>query len=355
MKTISLKSVLEKIEKNEINVLGFVTTPWHYIGMQAFIERIKGDDKYDGHLIVVGKHPQNGYVLNANLPNCYYLDCEEFPILKENAFFKLRYLLQSQSHSDTIPLYIVSAWNYRLETSIYIFKYTYRKCILCKIDEGVATYMFTSNSLYEAVHCANVKLFMRYVGSKLFHLLLKGDMNCNLLEMKNGRLCPNNEIIPYYRSVLNVDNTEVRTVSKDIVIATMAFPENEVFHNELTVKTRKLVDFLSNEGFNVIIKPHPREVCIKEKYVGFNCSIANKLQSMEEFLVNYRPHAIISFSSTCLITAELFYNIRSISLTNILNLNNFSKKYRNELTTFRDTFSDVVKYPNSMKELKVML
>lgn len=355
MEKISLNILMDKIAKHNINVLGFVTTPWHYIGMQAFIEKMKADGKCNGHITIVGKHPQNGYVLNGNLSNCYYLDCEEIPHLNENGLCKLYYFIQSQSNSATDSLYIVSAWNYRLETSIYIYKHTYRKCILCKIDEGVATYMFTSNSLYEAIHTVNVKLFMRYIGSKLFHMLLRGNINCNLLVKKKGRLYPNDKIIPYYRRVLNVDNTESKTYNKDIVIATMAFPENEVFHNELIEQTRKLVDYLSNLGFNIIIKPHPREVYIKQKYARMNCSIADESQSMEEFLVNYRPRAIISFSSTCLITAKLFYDIQSISLTNISNLNNFSKRCRNELTTFRDTFYDVVKYPNSMQELKTLL
>jgi hypothetical protein len=139
------------------------------------------------------------------------------------------------------------------------------------------------------------------------------------------------------------------------VIATMAFQESEIYNNEMSLKINSLVDLLSSKGYHVIIKPHTRELDIDSKYGCLQCEIAESSQSMEEFLMYYRPLAIISFSSTCLITSKIFYDIKAISVTNILDINNFGLVYKNELLTFKKIFKDVVLFPNSFQELSDLL
>lgn len=357
MKTISLDLLLDKIRSYEINILGFITTPWHLVGMRAFIEKMKAEGKYKKHIIIVGKHPQTGYVFNENtIPeDACVLECAEMPILHESFVKKLVYLRKLQSSSDDDSLYVVSAWNYRIESAMLIYKYTYRKCILCKVDEGVATYMFTSNSLYNSLMTLDLKLLFRYFGSIYAHRLLKRNLNCNLLVKKGSKLVPNEFIVPYYKKVLNVDNSNVEYIGKDVVIATMAFADDEVLNNELSIKIEKIINYLVEKGYNVIVKPHPRENNTKSKYSSMACRIADKTQSMEEFFMDYRPCALISFSSTCLITAELFYGIKSISMINLLEINNFSQKYKNELLSFKSTFANVVRFPKKLDEVILII
>ena len=356
MKTISIKLLLEKIKKSDVNILGFVITPWHLIGMRAFIEKMKYDGLYKGHMILVGRLQKHDYVIkNVDETDLCVLKENEIPVLKESFFKKFRYLIKSQSLNDKDSLYIVAPWNYRFNNAIYLYKYTKRKCILCKIDEGVATYMVTSNALYQSLTTFNFKLFFRWLGRTNAQILLKRNMDCNLLIKRNGKLTPNQSILPFYRKVLNVENINIQKSSKDIVLATMAFPENEVYNDELTIKTGNAVSFLISKGFNVTIKPHPREENVESKYSSMGCPIAEKHQSIEEFLLRERPCAIISFSSTTLITAKLFYGIEPISLYYMLNLKNFSMKYRNELSTFRKTFFNVASFPKDYNELLSIL
>jgi hypothetical protein len=356
MRTIKQNDLVQIIREHSINVLGFIVTPWHLIGFRAFIEKLKAEGHYKNHLIIVCKNVQTGYVFNdSTLPeDAYVLENDEMPLLKASYIQKLSLFIKSQS-DNADPLYIVSSWSFRIEIAILLYAKTERCCRLCKIDEGVATYMFTSNSLYLSLKHNDYNLLFRYIGSHFFKLFIRGSQNNNLLLTSGKKLVPNYSIIPYYKHVLNVGNSEVIYNDKDIVIATMAFQESEIYNNEMSLKINSLVDLLSSKGYHVIIKPHPRSLDIDSKYGCLQCEIVESSQSMEEFLMYYRPLAIISFSSTCLITSKIFYDIKAISVTNILDINNFGLVYKNELLTFKKIFKDVVLFPNSFQELSDLL
>lgn len=352
MNKITIDELIKKLAKDEYNVVGFIVTPWHLLGIRSFIEYIKSIGEYHNHIIIIGPHVTTGFVFDINkLPkDCFIIEDNKNLKLDTNFFKKLHLLWSSQKNNKQKPIYIVNPWNYRIETTIYLRNFLNRKFQLAVIDEGVATYMNTSNRLYLSLHSGDIKGLIRQFGSALIHRMLKNKINANLLIENNGHLKPNDLIVPYYKKILGIKES-VSSSSNKILIATMAFAEDQVYNNELVVKIKALTNFLREHGYDCIIKPHPREINVESKYSSVSCNIVGGDISMEEYLVNEKPVALISFSSTCLITAKLFYGIRAISMTKLLDLSNFGVIYQNELTTFKKTFEGEIYYPNSHEEL----
>lgn len=350
---ISFNELITRLKNDEYNILAFIVTPWHLLGVRALLERLKVEGKYKNHLICILPHADTGYVFNLQqlADDCFFLEEKLPPDL--NALFhrKFSLFLKSQIGNTRNPLYLISSWNYRINTTIYLSEKINRKIIVCKVDEGVATYMNTSNPLYLSVHNGNWKQLLIFIASRFFYLFLNNNLNCNLFYSKRGRLEPNNSIIPYYKKVLFGNNQEIHRNSRLIVIGTMAFAKEEVYNDELAHKLDYIISGLKKKDYECEIKPHPREVNIETEYSKYNVRIVDKKYSMEEYLITAKPMCLISFSSTSLITSKLFYNIKPISLINLLDLNCFSKKYFNELNTFRSVFKDIVYFPKTMDEL----
>lgn len=356
MNTILIEELVNSLSKEEFNIVGFIVTPWHLLGMRSFIEYLKSIGEYRNHIIIIGPHVTTGYVFDINnLPDdCYIIEDNKKLKLDISFLKKMQLFWSSQNSNLQDPVYIVNSWNYRLETTIYLRNFLNRKFRLAVIDEGVATYMNTSNRLYLSMHNKDIKGLVRLFGSAVMHRMLRNNINANLLINKEGCLQPNDLIVPFYKKVLGVEEY-VTTSSKTILIATMAFAEDQIYNNELVVKIKQLADFLHDHGYDCKIKPHPREKNVEKKYSPVSCEIVGGDISMEEYLVKEKPTALISFSSTCLITADIFYGVKAISMTNLLDINNFSQIYQNELTTFKNTFEGNVYYPKSHEELLTFL
>ena len=349
---ISFNELISRLKNDEYNIIAFIVTPWHLLGVRALLERLKDEGKYKNHLICIMPHADTGYVFDPhNLPeDCVYLKEKKTPELSAPFFWKFFLLIRSQVSNSRNPLYIVSPWSYRINTSIYLSAKTARKIILCKVDEGVATYMKTSNPLYQSINNRNLKQFLNYFASKFLHLFINNKQNCNLLYYKNNELYPNSKIIPYYKKIL-CNNRAVTHNPQLILIATMAFSKEEVYNDEIAKKLEQIILFLTKNNYVCELKPHPREDNFIDVYSRYNIKIVDNKYSMEEYLIKSQPKCLISFSSTCLITAKLFYNIKPISVINFLDLENFSKKYYNEMNSFRKVFANIVSFPSSKDEL----
>ncbi len=353
-KHTNIEDLVDHLRNYEYNFVGFVVTPWHLLGVRALLEKLKNEGRQIKHIICIMPHADTGYVFDlSNLPNdCVCLKEGETPVLQAVFVRKLYILFKSQIGNSVDPIYIASSWNYRINTTIYLAFRLNRKFILCKVDEGVATYMNTSNSLYKSIQSKNWKLFLRTVTSKVLQSLLRHPLNCNILLKKRGRLLQNEGIIPYYKKILFKKTSSSELSCKNLVIlATMAFPKKEVYNNELGNKIGILISALKERGFYCAIKPHPREEHPYEDYLKYNVDIIDNTCSIEEYLIDKKPICLISFSSTSLITSKLFYNVKPISIINLLDLDNFSLKYYNEMNTFRKVFSDIVSFPNSVDEV----
>lgn len=353
-KELCFEELVRRLKSDEFNFVGFIVTPWHLLGVRALLTRLEEEGRNIRHLICVMPHAETGYVFDLEkLPeDCFYLKEGMTPVLDTHYFKKWFLLVKSQIGNLVNPIYIASSWNYRVNTTICLSERLKRKFILCKIDEGVATYMYTSNSLYLSIQNRNPHLFVRTILSRILQLFLRHRLNCNLLLKKNGKIKPNEIIVPYYKKIL-INDKKMGSAddNKLIIIATMAFPENDVYNNEIINKLDVLIPRLKEEGYICEIKPHPRENNPIEAYSKYNIKIVNNSCSMEEYLIANQPRCIISLSSTALITSKLFYDVKPISFVNILDLNNFSQKYYNEMVTFREVFKNIVNFPNSVKEL----
>ena len=82
------------------------------------------------------------------------------------------------------------------------------------------------------------------------------------------------------------------------------------------------------------------------EFIDIPCSVESILVS------NSNIKAIISFSSTVLITAKLLFKIKAISILNLLDINMYGAYIQDEMHSFIDCFSSLVDMPKSLSELR---
>ena len=184
--------------------------------------------------------------------------------------------------------------------------------------------------------------------------------NYNLF-YEGDQLCPNSVAIEYYKKILHSKCTDlhnetynIEPLRESVIICTQAYKRDKIYKNTDISTLKQLIDSLNVKGFKVILKPHPYEKDAATYYSHLNCEIFTNNNISFEYIVTYLKgdiKALISFSSTVLVTAKLFYNINAIALTNIVEIENYGQYIQEELMSFRDTFSWLVPSPSSIKEL----
>ena len=166
----------------------------------------------------------------------------------------------------------------------------------------------------------------------------------------------NKEALKYYKKYLTKSNSppsiNIGSFSSKVLIATMAFQRDFIYNNEVIYFLKKLINQIKAQGLVPVIKPHPRENDSLSYYADLNCMVLNNIDPLENlFNSKLKPKLFISFSSTSLINAKLFYDINSISIINLLNLSNFHKIYRDEMNSFKKLFGKQIYFPNSIEEI----
>lgn len=349
-KVLNFATLIEILEKNQINFIGIVITPWHVLGLESSILMLTEMGEQINPLFLILPHEETGFAIKEEDLNefSYYFQ-DHIPHLRGFPEKMIQLIKSQWVYNRKSKLYFFSAMSYRVEEAIFISRLLRRKIAFGKVDEGVSTYMLAPSLFNNNWGIPKKRLITR----SIYKRILSEHYNCNLFISRFFTLKPNKLILPYYKKVLGI--SEVGKKSKNVVIATMAFSEDKVFNNEIIRILKIIVDIIKSNQFNCIIKPHPREVNAKEKYSCLNCYVEDNSMAMESLLVNIRPSIIISFSSTCLITSKLFYNIFPISVINLTDLNNYGDIYQKEMVAFRKTFGNQISIPNSLEEFDLDL
>lgn len=173
---------------------------------------------------------------------------------------------------------------------------------------------------------------------------------------KNGRLIPNQVIIPYYvheirNSISCVSKNNIRFVKKCILICTTAWCRKEIVDSEDVRLIKSIKTELERNGYSVIFKPHPRDLNFCALYGDVEIMPVGNI-SLESVLLNatIRPHAVISISSTTLVTSKLLAGIPSFDVSQMLNINKIGT-YKDEVYSFRKVFGSYIESPASIIKL----
>lgn len=386
MRQITIEQIPRLIEEGYINFIGEAVTPWHTHGIDCAIKHLQANGEIVKGLILIKPALKEGkihYILDEqNFVN----DCCEY--VQSAAIFNtnLRFLLKQQvsralatsayNHQDFSSkqlVYIASPWHLDLNLFIALNKHLHRTHAfrLMMVEEGLSTYYPAVNTFkhiweVNAMRKRGVRLmssFLLQSADKILQQRFERNtewINLNLLKGTLDNLQENVAATSLYKEVISEfeQNEGIGDALPDlngaVLLATMAYLTSEIKENN-DVKTLKvIVDELHKQGKKVFLKPHPREVDYTKRYASLECEFIDTPCSVESVLVsNPNIKAIISFSSTALITSKLLFKIKAISILHLLDMNMYGAYIQDEMRSFIACFSSLVDMPKNLSELKV--
>jgi len=374
--------------KDDIDFIASIISHWHAVGVDSAVyDILKRKKKKPKGLIIIHAHPRNGFVIKekdficknfAKVEFCFAssnlssLQNQRFIIFRIYKYFRklinlLRVIIRAKKNNKNIK------WNNKKELIIIsivrpnvgcleIFKDKYigskYRPLYFMIDEGFGSYVSKkARKLSEGLVNQNEKLdYFNYlknikyktqkeiVNNLLKKLLTKyiGIENRFLLNKRNDKLIPNLSIVNSYKNILlkrkinllKYDN--IKNIFHLAIILTHPFSECKLASLEYELELMdNIVNILMQKGYNIIIKPHPREsdnkyVSILKKYKSSRVKITQKDFPAEDLFCILTPLCVIGYASTALITANIIFNISTFSIYRIF-LNGSDLKIKNIL------------------------
>ena len=112
---------------------------------------------------------------------------------------------------------------------------------------------------------------------------------------------------------------------------------------------------LKEEGYRIIIKPHPREKNI-DKYIKLGCEVDIRNDvPLESILagLDVKPKCIVGITTTTLVTAKLFWNIPAISMAKLINRDSYGKEIVGEIDNFCKIFGTIIQIPDNYQKIMI--
>ena len=370
MDTFKGLDIIDYAIAEDTDFVAFVVSPWHMIGVQAVLERLKVAYKELHGIIAVCRNGNGNYTINPEAySNMYgvefvYYDSE---IQKDIRVWNAIDLRVNKGVSEKNRKYFLIP--NRLDVFLYAYyvKKLKGQLLECYIlDEGLGTYVGLNGSDTDKnrrhrvsfVEKVITKIVERYT-DKLIHYNRWN--NFSILKLNNNNEWINNETsIRYYSQAITKTSVQEDEVSHmysgAIVINTQPFmgvgiPEGNVDIDILLALCKKC----KKSGLKIVIKPHPGQKDL-ERYGKLNEYVFFDLRkglSQEEILnsLKDKPKAVVAFSSTTLLTTKLFFGIPSYSLASILMQKDINEYHRERLKAFVDTFEKQIDIYDSVDKV----
>lgn len=370
--------LIHKIQKDEnINFIAFPLTPWAAHGVIAYINYLLDQGKAVRGFIGILKHPQAGYILSekhfASISQSAPVQLFEFDRIDTQYIVEMQ-VAKSEMRRKCRQLYILrqSAPDSRLIKKIkhFIPEIKIKNIIL---DEGLAMYMRSpmdwlsehlavtksTKDKMKAVICDIVygPLMLRY-------LKTKDELEYFSLFSKNKRtLEKNNQVCTFYAKAIRASANWIEESTKSIfdgavVINTQPFYDNkEVFDDADLRVIEHIVNICNQHSIRPVLKLHPREKTIS-RYDHLKCIVDQSQDISQEALIanlENKPKAIIGFSSTTLVSENVFEGIKTISMIKFIDSSNVCRSMQHDFRAFAETFYDYVLIPETWEEFEEYL
>lgn len=367
---MDLSKLIEEITNNpSLNFIGFATTPWHVHGLMAAIYKIRETGEVLNGTIFITPHSQTGYAIDGSFfPTIEGIKIETFQkteslnirIMKViDSLYYLTYI--RRRGKDYRKIYIVEPWTINSALSGALIRKN-RNLRLTHIvyDEGVSTYFpikYKSTNIPTFIYNQYLKYIVfgfgyKYLSSKSNFILAK-----LFAETKRG-LVENKAILPYYLKALSESpkrwQESIDFSENSVIICTTAWDRAEIKENEDVKLIKSTERILRDMGLSVWFKPHPRDKNFNILYPDVN--VLDSSLSIEGILLNckIKPKAMISISSTILVTSKLFFGIDVIDLSKILDETKIGR-YLDEISSFQKVFGNYVPEPKNIEELRACI
>ena len=362
MQTIDNQGLVKLIKANpDIAYVATATTPWHAIGVVASVlsqglENKRGivliniHDTYGKPLIDESNFSQLGNSVEV------YISTRNQNKIK-TVVNLLRFTTCANSGDRTIS--VISARNINLHIASAIKLNTNGTNVnLIKYDEGLATYFpqgkveRNRNIVTKLIRIVD-KLFI-----KLYSIFYKSSNAC-LFYQKKDNVTINESIIPYYKRAIESTSEEsgVENISlfeDSVIICPNAWQRGKVTDNADTKVVLSILKHLQSNNIKFVIKLHPRDTWSKDIYKDYLSFIYNTSGvSMETILSSVKTpaRALIGFSSTVLVTAKLFWDLRVVNIADLVDNTQLGQMYWNEKYYFTKIFGNYVASPKTLDEL----
>ena len=389
--------ILKKLEKENINFIGFLVSPFHALGIDAYLYELLKKSKNLKGLIFIGPHPKSGFIVNEKDLRCseftdveiIYIENDNY-LRNKNNFEKisnginmligLLNIMLSKKYSKR-ELFILTIMNINISIlSIFSNKKVLRayhpRFVL--IDEGIGTYMskqvWKLEKNYINSSLDDKSIFLRLKRLFVVFLLNMASQYKNiekrfLFYSRKDDICVNEHVIASYKKIIEINKNHIKNSDiinlakyinggKFVILATQPFVEyNQIKLFNYMGILDKLFKILNKRNLKIVLKPHPRESEKKYGKIFKNYKdiyICTKSFLLEEMLY-LNPIKIIGFTSTSLVTSKLFYEIESISLVNIIIKNTNDSLINARGSEFKSKFKKYVHFINNFKEIEDLI
>lgn len=350
------------IENPNIDFIARCITPWHLLGISAFVNSLTLREKRKIRgIIFIMAHSLTGYAINTSeIASLENITTEIYKV--QDSFFSGNNLskgiwnIRTRSFTNNSynykELYIISPMKSWSSLSVDILnancKYNISNVI---IDDGILSYESKFQVLLKQF--AETKSMVAFINNILqlpYEYVLQNKykykvIHWALFQKVQGKFIANFKIINCYKKVLEMEPnhlTEGNFQNDYVIIITQPFEKSDLdykkFVQEILIPIK---DYFSSKRVDVYIKPHPRENTF-EYYSEFKILKYNGPIEQYIFACKKCPLYCIGVYSTALVTINLFSNVKTISLSKIIEPYVKSKRLKYSIRLFANQFSDYV-------------
>lgn len=387
----NFREILNLISKHSnINFIARVISPFHASSVFASILWIEETKNVKiKPIIVIAKHSVNGFVINESFfksieADLYFEDAQHEYASNNNEY---RSISKIKKKVKRARLFLKKYSFFfkgiiRKNNKQELYYYTHgihdeyisegicdlgRRPIFLLGEEGCASYIGTAywesfppcpkptsrDGIYKFRHFLRDVVFYRFAIKHMheYH-------NCRLFISKSKKLIPNKDLIPYYEKAfkmcydivsLDVDKNDIE---QSVILCTTAWYRDKIKEDEDLRVLKRICGFIREKGFHIFLKLHPRDTYFASKIEDLGCDLLDtKGLVLESVFTWSKPKAVISFSSTALITAKLIWNIPVYCLSKMLDREMIDEFYLEEIDGFYNAFEDNVKFIYDANEI----
>lgn len=358
-KEFNQKQLITYISKeNKYDVVAFAITPWHAIGVSATIDYLVDKNKEGLNcLIVICEHGSSGYSLsdshfNLN-ENCSYefvKRCDS----KTTIFWKFRLLLCYfiniflNLKENRKKIYLLSACiPITFVSSILSLKLN-RKVINYYYDEGLLTYFIKLGGY----------LNFRNKLSSIFSLWNTENESFTLFNYNKKEIKKNENILYYYKKQLEVKSSKVDCESLEgcvLVCTQMYSVDGEIDLEDEIYVYDNIIAYCKRLGIGIKFKLHPRHKSLEYFNSIDSSMIYESIYPLEQILNHTKPICVISITSTVLVNSQLFFDVKTISISRILYFYKIGSCLKKDIESFVQIFSSYVEMPTTLSEMNKII
>lgn len=367
------------LKNGNIDFVALAMTPWHAIGIEAFL--FEKSNEYNrcitGLVMIIPNNDK--YVLHENnFSSKNFADVDFFYIenLSNQNFANNIYNVLSEgfdiirglnncrkNENNKKKLNLISPWTPYLPFIEYFKDETISnkyKPNFVVVDEGLGIYLSKKSQKMGIKHAskfsrlAEIKLKIYKYADKFL-----GKISTRYIELEKRfiyefetSLKKKENIINLYKKIIEFKSADLEIDADNVaLIITEPLPEYNIVSEKQEYNILKeILQIFHDNNIKLLIKPHPYED--KDKYDFLkkdNVNIIKNNIPVEEILTNINPICVIGTISTVLVNSKLIFDIKTISLVNLLKIDD--ELIEHTTNEFKGLTEDFIHFPDSIDEI----